>query len=105
MTKEMTSQEFTAMMQSPAVLYATACNERDVLKDCNATLRAERDALRAALEDCSMVAERLEAWAEAHHACAMRMPASEDCFAQQNLRDNYRAQANRIRAALARCKG
>lgn len=66
-----------------------------------ATLRTQRDALLAAL-DC--IAERLEAWADAHHQCAMHMPASEDCFAQQNLRDNYRAQANRARAAIARCK-
>jgi len=45
------------------------------------------------------IADRLEAWAEAHHACAMRMIESDDCRAQINLRDNYRALADYARAA------
>ena len=62
-----------------------------------ATLIAENARLR---EACELIAERLEAWAEAHHACAMHMPASEDVTVQQNIRDNYRALVNRLRAAL-----
>jgi len=33
---------------------------------------------------------RLEAWAEYHHAAAMRCPDDETCRAHQNQRDNYR---------------
>ena len=52
----------------------------------------------------SVIADRLEAWSEAHHACAMKMSESEDVRAQMNLRDNYRTLANFARAAIAKAR-
>lgn len=48
----------------------------------------------------AIIAERLESWSEAHHARAMRMLDGEDCWAQMNLRDNYKSLADMARLAI-----
>lgn len=60
-----------------------------------------RTTLHRSEQVISIIADRLESWAEAHHACAMRMSEGEDCRAQMNLRDNYRNLANLARSALS----
>ena len=86
----------------PSTTYCHACAQlRDECAEA-AKLVALRDRQVAVLRGAAeCAAERYEAWADAHHACAMHMPDSADCMAQQNLRDNYRTQANRLRAALS----
>ena len=50
---------------------------------------------------CETVADKLDAWAEAHHAAAMRTSDDEYARLQQTIRDNYYRLSGVLRQAMA----